>query len=71
MKIGIFVVMAGRKAGDLPESYEVELIRAIAKNDRDNEYFIYCTGNYAVDAIGVKQENFTAVIAFSSRQFAP
>jgi glycosyltransferase involved in cell wall biosynthesis len=56
MKIGIFVVMAGRRAGG-PESYEVELIRAMTAMDRHNEYFVYCTGQYAVDAIGVKQEN--------------
>src|SRR2546423_15365217 len=57
MKIGIFVVMAGRRAGG-PETYEVELIRNLAKLDRQNEYFVYCTGQYAVDAIGVRQDNF-------------
>ena len=57
MRIGIFVLMAGRKAGG-PETYEVELIRALARQDRSNEYIIYCTGEEAQTAIGVEQENF-------------
>ena len=50
--------MAGRKAGG-PESYEIGLLRCLAKLDRVNEYFIYCTGTYARDAIGPLPENFT------------
>jgi glycosyltransferase involved in cell wall biosynthesis len=56
MRIGIFVLMAGRQAGG-PETYEVELIRALAAIDRRNEYVIYCTTPAAVAAIGVTQEN--------------
>jgi glycosyltransferase involved in cell wall biosynthesis len=58
MRIGIFVLMAGREAGG-PETYEVELIRALAALDRRNEYVIYCTTPAAIDAIGVTQENVT------------
>jgi len=58
MRIGIFVLMAGREAGG-PETYEVELIRALAQIDRAHEYVIYCTTPAAIDAIGVRQENVT------------
>jgi glycosyltransferase involved in cell wall biosynthesis len=57
MRIGIFVLAAGRGAGG-PETYEVELVRALAGIDKVNEYFVYCTSPEAVAAIGVKQENF-------------
>ncbi len=56
MRIGIFVVMAGRQAGG-PETYECSLIRALAELDSDNEYHIFCLGPEARDAIGVKQGN--------------
>ena len=56
MRIGILVLMAGRQAGG-PETYEVELIRALAAIDRSNEYYIYCSGAEAVRAIGVEQAN--------------
>ena len=58
MRIGLFVLMAGRQAGG-PETYEVELIRALAAIDRQNEYVVYCTTPAAVPAIGVEQENVT------------
>jgi glycosyltransferase involved in cell wall biosynthesis len=58
MRIGIFVLMAGREAGG-PETYEVELIRALAAIDRHNEYVVYCTTPAAIPAIGVTQENVT------------
>jgi glycosyltransferase involved in cell wall biosynthesis len=56
MRIGIFVLMAGREAGG-PETYEVELVRALAAIDRANEYIVYCTTPAAVSAIGVQQDN--------------
>lgn len=49
--------MAGRSAGG-PETYEVQLIRALAAIDKKNEYLVYTTGPYAEQAIGVQQENF-------------
>lgn len=58
MRIGIFVVEAGRSAGG-PETYEIHMLRALANLDRTNEYFIYCTHQGAIDAIGVRQDNFT------------
>jgi glycosyltransferase involved in cell wall biosynthesis len=57
MRIGIFVAMAGRSAGG-PETYEVELVRALARLDQRNEYLVYCTGPEAAAAIGVRQPNF-------------
>jgi glycosyltransferase involved in cell wall biosynthesis len=56
MRIGVLVLMAGRVAGG-PETYEVELLRALARLDRRNEYIIYCTGAEAPAAIGVRQDN--------------
>jgi len=57
MKIGISVLTAGRNAGG-PETYEVELIRNLARLDRNNQYYIYCTDESAAQAIDVRQENF-------------
>lgn len=57
MRIGVSVIMAGRSAGG-PETYEVQLLRALARIDRENEYIVYVTGSYAISAIGVQQENF-------------
>lgn len=56
LRIGVFVVDVGGNGAGL-ETYEVELIRALADQDRDNEYFIYCMSPEAVDAVGVKQSN--------------
>jgi glycosyltransferase involved in cell wall biosynthesis len=56
MKIGILVLAAGRKAGGV-ETYEVELIRALAAIDHVNRYTIYCPDEDARAAIGVHQEN--------------
>lgn len=49
--------MAGRSAGG-PETYEVQMLRALAELDRENEYFVYVTGPHAVEAVGVQQANF-------------
>ena len=56
MRIGVLVLMAGRAAGG-PETYEVEMLRSLARIDRRNEYVVYCTGAEAPRAIGVQQEN--------------
>jgi glycosyltransferase involved in cell wall biosynthesis len=56
MRIGVLVLMAGRAAGG-PETYEVEMLRSLARIDRANEYVVYCTGEEAPRAIGVRQEN--------------
>jgi glycosyltransferase involved in cell wall biosynthesis len=57
MRVGILPLAAGRSAGG-PETYEVQLVRALARVDRVNEYFLYCTDQSAAEAIGVQQENF-------------
>jgi glycosyltransferase involved in cell wall biosynthesis len=56
MRIGMLVLMAGREAGG-PETYEVEMLRALAQLDDVNEYVVYCTGDEAPRAIGVQQHN--------------
>jgi glycosyltransferase involved in cell wall biosynthesis len=56
MRIGVLVLMAGREAGG-PETYEVEMLRALARLDRRNEYVVYCTGPEAPAAIDVQQDN--------------
>jgi glycosyltransferase involved in cell wall biosynthesis len=58
LRIGIFVVTPGRQGGG-PETYEIQLIRALARLDHENQYFIYCTVPEAVNAIGVDKKNFT------------
>jgi glycosyltransferase involved in cell wall biosynthesis len=58
VKVGIFILATGRKAGG-PETYEVELIRGLARIDTQTEYFIYCTSVDAEKAIGVHQPNIT------------
>ena len=57
MRIGILVLAAGRTAGG-PETYEVELIRALAEADGRNEYVVYCTSSEAAEAIGPLPGNF-------------
>ncbi len=57
MKIGILVMFAGRGAGG-PEVYEVELLRALAQIDGENEYHVFCLNGRARDVIGVSAENF-------------
>jgi glycosyltransferase involved in cell wall biosynthesis len=57
MRIGVFVLAAGRTAGG-PETYEIELIRALAAIDGGNQYFIYCTSEDAAAAIGALPGNF-------------
>src|SRR5262245_33717485 len=58
MKIGIFVVDVGRNGGGL-ETYEVELVRALAAVDTRNEYVIYCMNATARDAFAIQQPNVT------------
>lgn len=55
--IGILVLAAGRQAGG-PETYELELLRALARLDSTNSYTIYCTSEDAVRAIDIAQANF-------------
>jgi len=56
LRLGIFVVMAGRQAGG-PETYEVSLVRSLAALDRRNEYHVFCLSRAAVDAFHLTQEN--------------
>ncbi len=58
MRIGIFVLAAGRQAGG-PETYEVQLVRALGAIDAENEYFVYCTSVEAAAVFGALPPNFT------------
>ena len=56
LRIGIFVTMAGRQAGGI-ESYEHNLVRALASVDKTNEYHVFCTDQTAAHSFGIAQDN--------------
>lgn len=58
MRIGVFVLAAGKGAGG-PETYEVELVRGLLRVDRENSYHVYCTSEAAVRALGIDAPNLT------------
>lgn len=68
MRVGVFVAAAGRRGGG-PETYEVEMLRALAALDRENEYFVYCTGKGARTAIGINQPNFHMRVLWPSARW--
>jgi glycosyltransferase involved in cell wall biosynthesis len=57
MKFGIFLGNAGRNSGG-PEIYESELVRSLARIDKQNQYEIFCLDRRAPSVVGVDQENF-------------
>ena len=57
-RVGILAGCLGRQDGG-PETYERELIRAIAAADRVNEYRIYCFNDAAPGVVGPPPENMT------------
>lgn len=56
MRIGIFVVMAGRQAGG-PETYERGLVEALARLDTNNEYQVLCLNRAAAGAFEISASN--------------
>jgi glycosyltransferase involved in cell wall biosynthesis len=58
MRIGLLVLAAGKGAGG-PETYEVELARALSQVDSNNYYRVYCTSPEAARAIGIERPNMT------------
>lgn len=66
MNVGLFALETGRAVGGL-ETYEVELIRAIAALDHTNKYKIYTLSRAVPDLIGVRQENFEYIVLEKSR----
>jgi glycosyltransferase involved in cell wall biosynthesis len=58
MRVGVFVVMAGRNSGG-PETYEHNLVKSLASLDRHNEYHIFCLSRSAADSFQLVQENVT------------
>lgn len=57
MRVGILAGCLGRGDGG-PETYERELIKALASQDRTNEYRIYAFEPEAADHLGELPENF-------------
>lgn len=57
MKIALFISNAGRNSGG-PEMYEAELVRALSRIDRENDYHLYCAHPRGPEVVGVRQENF-------------
>lgn len=58
MRIGIFLVMAGRKAGG-PETYEQGLVRSLAEIDHANEYHLFCLSGGAARSFRLSQGNIS------------
>lgn len=56
MKVGIFAPTVGRDVGGL-ETYETELVRSLARIDRDNRYHVFHAHPGAPERIAVAQEN--------------
>jgi len=50
------VVMAGRQAGG-PETYEHNLVRAIAEADQETDYHVYCLSEQARQSFALRQDN--------------
>ena len=55
MKIGFFPVMAGRRGGG-PETYEIQLLRALWKVAPEHEYHVFCLDQAAADAFAMSGE---------------
>lgn len=53
--------MAGRQASG-PETYELNLVREIARRDRENEYCVFCSSRAAVKSFGIQQPNVRFVV---------
>jgi glycosyltransferase involved in cell wall biosynthesis len=58
VKIALFLANAGRNSGG-PEIYESQLVRQLARIDRENDYHLYCAHPAGPATVGVTQENFT------------
>ena len=58
MKVALFLGNAGRRSGG-PEVYEVNLARALAAIDRENDYHLFCLESRGPETVGVRQDNFT------------
>ena len=57
MKIALFLGNAGKNSGG-PEVYELELLRALARIDRQNEYHAYFLFEKGPEKAGPKPDNF-------------
>jgi glycosyltransferase involved in cell wall biosynthesis len=58
VKFALFLGNAGHDSGG-PEVYETELVRALARLEREHEFHLACLFPKAPETIGVAQENIT------------
>ncbi len=65
MRIGLFPAMLGRRAGG-PETYERELLRALAQIDTQNDYHVWFANQRAAEVAGLGHENFTSNVLWPS-----
>lgn len=65
IRIGIFPAMLGRRAGG-PETYEQQLLQALAAVDRHNEYHVWLLDQRAGDALCFDQPNFVPHVLWPS-----
>lgn len=56
MKYSLFLSNAGHDSGG-PENYEVELVRALPRINREDEFHLLCLHRRARQVVGVDQEN--------------
>jgi len=56
MKIALFLANAGKNSGG-PEVYEVELLRALARLDRKNEYHVFFLFERGPETVRLTQDN--------------
>ena len=65
IRIGIFPAMLGRRAGG-PETYEQQLLQALAAVDQRNEYHVWLLDQKAADALSIDQPNFVPHLLWPS-----
>ena len=67
MHIGIFAPMTGREAGG-PETYDMELVRGLARQNGSDQYTVYCVNPSAKERFRVDNPRFrTHMLRPSSR----
>ncbi|MCC6510461.1 MAG: hypothetical protein IT423_15275 [Pirellulaceae bacterium] len=56
MRVGIFPAIVGRQGGGV-ETYEISLMRELARLPADDDWHVYCLSQSAVDAFAIEQPN--------------
>jgi alpha-1,3-rhamnosyl/mannosyltransferase len=60
MSVAIFLGAIASRAGGM-ETYEVQFLRALAQQDRERAYDVYCLRRQAAQMLGVDQPNFNII----------